>query len=144
MKKQTAKRKMLLIFLLIFYLAVMFYFSSQDGETSGKTSGKAVELLQSVGIEVSDYFVRKAAHFTEFCGLGILMYCLTGNFIALPMCMIAAMADEYHQTFVSGRAGMWQDVVLDSAGALFGALIVWCICKLRPKRKAKQGSLRKK
>ena len=40
--------------------------------------------------------------------------------ISLIWCSLYAASDELHQYFVPGRAGMWQDWLLDTAGALFG------------------------
>ena len=45
-------------------------------------------------------------------------------FIALLLsfiiCVIFAISDEFHQTFVAGRTGQSLDVLIDSAGALVG------------------------
>ena len=77
--------------------------------------------------------VRKAAHFMEYALLGALLMC---GFMCLrfPMslralysfliCLAAAAADEFHQSFVSGRAGMVTDVLLDVLGGICGILFV--------------------
>lgn len=47
---------------------------------------------------------------------------LVSLFITLTLCFLFALTDEYHQTFVSGRTGKFQDVIIDTTGALFGTL----------------------
>ena len=42
--------------------------------------------------------------------------------LALVICIIFAMTDEFHQTFVAGRTGQLLDVIIDSAGAAVGLL----------------------
>ena len=45
-----------------------------------------------------------------------------------------AMTDEWHQSFVPGRGPAIHDVILDSSGALLGALAAWRVY-LRPTTK---------
>ena len=40
------------------------------------------------------------------------------------------MTDEVHQLFVPGRSGQISDVILDSAGALAGVLVLSVVRKL--------------
>jgi len=137
-RKSRFAAKLPIIVLLIVLLAAMFSFSSQDAAQSSALSGKVVQLLARLGINASEHFVRKAAHFSEFAVLGLLVSCLIPSLAALPACALVAMADEYHQTFVSDRAGMWQDVLLDTAGALAGIVFVWALGRLfSRKRKAR-------
>lgn len=90
--------------------------------------------------------VRKTAHFLEYAALGALAFnlvaqavrarrrearafgapaselCLQGT-LAWAFSAMYAATDEFHQIFVPGRAGMVADVLLDSAGALFGIIV---------------------
>ena len=80
--------------------------------------------------------VRKLAHFSEYALLGAL---LIGGFLCLRfsmglrlffpflICGVCACADEYHQTFVSGRAGQWSDILIDISGAAAGILFVFVL-----------------
>lgn len=78
--------------------------------------------------------VRKAAHFTMFLCLGILVLCtLLSHFkklrlllpaVAWLICIVYALLDEFHQLFVEGRGAELADVRLDSTGALVGILLV--------------------
>ncbi|SFC09256.1 VanZ family protein [Ruminococcus albus] len=79
--------------------------------------------------------VRKGAHFSEYALLAALAFSAfygIHNRILRLLSSVAAAAlyactDEFHQTFVPGRAGMMRDVIIDSSGALFGAIVACCI-----------------
>ena len=45
--------------------------------------------------------------------------------------MLVASLDETLQLFVNGRAGRVQDVLIDSAGALVGVLVVFICFKVK-------------
>ena len=84
----------------------------------------------SSGLEC-DFVLRKAAHLAEYGVLFLLLRrALRGSFGARPSCswiagvltVLYAMSDEYHQTFVPGRSGRWQDVGVDAAGAASAGL----------------------
>ena len=131
----------------------MFVFSSQEGMVSSGLSRDVSRFLAenanpsywrlcgtAVRENILDFLalpVRKAAHFAEYALLGALLTC---GFMCLrlPMplralysfliCAAAAVADEYHQTFVAGRAGMFTDVLLDILGGTCGILCVAVLC----------------
>ena len=56
--------------------------------------------------------------------------------LLIPWAIAAAYAatDEFHQLFVPGRSGQFSDVVLDSAGALAGLLILAAVRKIRSRQ----------
>jgi VanZ family protein len=81
------------------------------------------------------FFVRKAGHITEYAILAALLYralintVLVGRAflsaaIVLLFCGIYAMSDELHQSFVPSRTATARDVATDSAGAVFGVLLI--------------------
>ena len=43
---------------------------------------------------------------------------------AVGICLLYAISDEVHQTFVDGRIGTWRDVLIDTAGALTAAVAI--------------------
>ena len=43
--------------------------------------------------------------------------------LAMAFCLLFAISDEYHQTFVPGRGGTWTDVAIDGLGAGLAALV---------------------
>lgn len=56
---------------------------------------------------------------------------------ALLFCVLFAMSDEYHQTFVPGRGGTWTDVAIDCLVAATAALV----CFLRRGRAARSAEI---
>lgn len=143
----------MIVLTLLPVLAVMvmiFCFSSQDGEHSGALSAQIAAFVlrvvcpgfdrlapaeQAAVFERCAHFVRKAAHFTEFALLGFF---LLGHFKALSVKLslrrpalfsaligiLYAASDEFHQSFVGGRSPGILDVGIDSAGVLFGILVM--------------------
>ena len=78
------------------------------------------------------FFVRKAAHLTEYAILAGLLFRALRFWIdrfwlraatALLSAMIFAAADEFHQSFVASRTSSLGDVLLDWSGALLGLMI---------------------
>jgi hypothetical protein len=45
--------------------------------------------------------------------------------VGLAVCLLFAVSDEFHQTFVPGRGGTWVDVSIDAFGAGLAGLIAW-------------------
>ena len=98
-----------------------------------------------IGADLTENIIRKAAHFTEYCAIGILS---TG--CAYAFCksrpskytvqvlftgLATAVCDETIQIFTPGRAGLITDVLIDFSGVLTGfavALIYfWIYRKIR-------------
>jgi VanZ family protein len=44
--------------------------------------------------------------------------------LAWALCVIYAVSDEYHQTFVPGRTGDWRDALSDAAGTAAGLALL--------------------
>jgi len=124
-------------------LAVIYSQSLFSREASGNLSGFVMRILKPlldpndrIDHELFHFWIRKAAHFTEFSALGL---CLGGfsvhlgalnhrRYIALPMLfgLGAAVSDEFLQYF-TGRGSMVTDVVLDFSGALTGLAFIWLL-----------------
>ena len=45
--------------------------------------------------------------------------------LGMLVTVVTAAADEIHQTFIPSRTGAWQDVVLDSCGAVVLQVIIY-------------------
>ena len=137
-------KRFIFITITLIWTAVIFSFSLQSGEVSGDLSGSVLEALLGFfmpgvlespeKLELFHLILRKCAHFTEFMILGVLSsialkYMQIGykSIIGLGYCVLIASLDETLQLFVSGRAGRVQDVLIDSAGALAGIVVVF-IC----------------
>jgi VanZ family protein len=89
--------------------------------------------ISAASVDVSHMLVRKAAHFTEY---GILFWLLVRGpmarrpYLALMLCVVYALTDEGHQTFVPGRTASLYDVALDSTGALFSHFLTTAIAEI--------------
>ena len=136
--------------LLILTLTVIWGHSLVPADTSSLESGRVLELLRPVletllgAGNVSEYLVRKMAHFTEFAALGfqlaLFLPPLRGPrrvLRAVEMGFFAAFLDESIQLLTEDRSGRLQDVWIDTAGVLFGALValaVWHASRRTPDR----------
>ena len=124
-------------------MCLIFFFSSQNGDESTKTSGIFDNIISIIVKDESKkptvkYIIRKIAHFTEYCILAILVLNVIKDYtnityktliLAFLLCALYAASDEWHQTFVDGRAGQFFDVFIDSCGSLFGLILFKCIKK---------------
>lgn len=93
-----------------------------------------------------EFIIRKGAHFSIYLLLGAflclaLYWCFKQNWflrVFIPWMTATGLAafDEFHQGLTGGRSPMVQDVILDSAGAIVGSLIVVLILFLIERKKA--------
>ncbi|MBR1455661.1 MAG: VanZ family protein [Oscillospiraceae bacterium] len=142
MKDKHKKRIVLYAVMTLAVMAFIFIISAQDGDTSGDLSkgflaslvGRLLEkILPRLSDQGAAYDIRKKAHMCEYLCLGASSALLAyeallfrrGRPAAAPLaallfCFLYACSDEWHQTFVPGRAGLFSDVLIDSAGYLAG------------------------
>lgn len=134
--------------LVVVFVVVIWGNSLVPGEGSGNLSLAVLEaahdVLRSLGLPhewLTNYVVRKTAHFTEYLVLG----CMSAQafdprktvsrgalFAAAMLCVLVPSIDETIQLFVPGRAGQITDVLLDCCGAATGiALRSLLICVLK-------------
>ena len=127
--------------LLVLTLAFIWRNSTESIPESQARSMELAEILEPI-LEpvvgkgnVTDHFVRKTAHFTEFALLGAelrLLFLLLGfgtvqgHMNTLFAALAAGVTDETIQYFRE-RGSMVLDVVLDFCGAFFGALVLLLI-----------------
>lgn len=89
--------------------------------------------ISPASVDVCHALIRKCAHFSEY---GVLFWLLVRGpmhdrpYLALGLCVVYALVDEGHQTFVPGRTGSLYDVALDSSGALFSRFLIVAISEL--------------
>ena len=60
-------------------------------------------------------------------GVGIWSWRLWSSVLAVAATFCVGGLDEWHQTFIPSRTGMFSDVLIDTAGAIFVCLLVWVI-----------------
>ena len=141
----TAKRKAYIVFswtAVALCMGFIFCMSLNNAEESKALSDSlAQRLINFLGINIPKVILRKGAHFVEFAGLGLCLcnalYASFGHRLtpvfALVGSVIYAISDEVHQIFSEGRACRITDVLIDSAGALLGIIIVFIIMERRNK-----------
>ena len=137
----------------ILWMLLIFYLSSQTADSSNAVSTgittAILDLIERVfpGLELElegfNHIVRKFAHFFAYLVLGTLV--LNAHIVSgikskkailssLAICVLYAISDETHQALVPGRGPQIRDVVIDSAGALAGA-VIYSITSIRVNNK---------
>lgn len=136
--------KKLFIFLLILWVGIIFYLSGTNGAASHKESIQLVNIFSDIKIiktaihelkiTNTDQFIRKNAHAFEYIVLAILSSAiffstnkkgLSAIIYILFTCLLLAILDEYHQSFVPGRASLVSDILIDFIGSIIGIVIFY-------------------
>lgn len=156
----------------LFMLFLIFGFSAQNGETSGSLSYRICLFILSLLDRIfswnltnaefasraasMQFFVRKAAHITEYFLLTLSIflpfrvwihkekfrkthYVFLCRYI-LPtflLGVLCAALDEFHQSFVPGRCGTPVDVLIDSIGIVIGCTLLTVCHHFMKKRRAR-------
>ena len=147
-QKQLRICRIIFLILVILWMGTIFFFSSETAEESSSLSGSvteglarfffsswfrpenAAQLRERMG--KLEYLIRKGAHFTEYLVLGGLLALFFSTIrmkyslrivISTLTGILYAVSDEFHQSFVDGRAMQGFDILVDSLGVLTGALI---------------------
>lgn len=125
--------------LLILWMVIIFYMSSQPGNISDLQSHGVLDFLKRLGLSINtdldnmaNFIVRKSAHFTEYMILAFLIFNVVINYygfkksliLSLIFVFIYASSDEFHQCFVFGRDGKFKDVIIDTLGGTTFLLII--------------------
>lgn len=131
-------KKLLAWVSVLIWIGVIYNFSAQNAEESSNLSQGISKILYnflnsllSVKLELSLFhsLLRQAAHFFVFFVLALLLinaFKISGfsfnrsALYTLIIAVICAALDEYHQSFVPGRAAELKDVFVDSLGILSG------------------------
>jgi VanZ family protein len=138
-------KKHLYTLLTVAIMALIFYFSSQNADVSGQTSGAVLTWIvehtthQEVVPAYAGTLIRKTAHFSIYFCLGmstalLVLECKPRRRLFLWAWLIPvlyACTDEFHQYFVPGRSCEFRDVCIDSAGALLGVTLIFGVLKWR-------------
>lgn len=140
------KKNILLLAFTIFWMGMIFFFSSRPADQSAQLSSSiSNQLLDVIGSLLkgntpkflislfinAEHIVRKTAHFIEYFVLAIPVTALTvGNrakrpcIMAVLVCCTYAVSDEIHQAFVPGRGPALGDVILDTFAAVIGTAVL--------------------
>ena len=139
------KKRVIYCTLMIIWMVMVFYFSSQDGKHSQSTSDVFTEKIVKI-FSVSDssvagsirnivsFIIRKSAHFTIFMAGGFVIYGFLNTFdlsekniiyYSILLGCLYAISDEIHQYFIPGRSAEIRDVFIDTFGVFFMVIIRW-------------------
>ena len=153
-KKLTVAR-IVMTLLTTAMIGFIFGNSLMNAEDSSRQSGEILNLINSwlrmlnAGFGLDSFFVRKAAHFSEYAMLGLLsavtvfLYAHRRSRLfqfGLPLCALTAVCDEMIQMFSEGRSCQVSDMLLDCSGALLGTLLVWMFISISEKKKKRKDS----
>ena len=128
----------ILCILICIWLVIIFVFSQQDGDTSSGLSMKISKLIfkSDETAKSMEVYVRKVAHMLEYSIGGVLFTILFMTYnidfwkrtivVSAIVTGIAAL-DEFHQSFVPGRYGVWYDVLIDLGGCIIGIFVIHVI-----------------
>ncbi len=144
--------KIIDIAIVILWMSIVFWFSSQVGDTSKAQSGNTIrkiiiffdknisnENLEMI-VEALQPFVRKLAHFSIYTLGGILIYNMINKYKltkkrkVIYTAIIGALyatSDEIHQLFVPYRSGQVTDVLIDTCGVITGIILFIITTKIK-------------
>ncbi len=132
-------KKILLWILVIFWMGLIFYFSSFNGiESTEQSQGFLSRTIRDSDnkndlILKLDPIIRKCAHCIIYSVLSILVYLLLKEYnldvkklilFTFLICILYSISDEVHQLFVSGRSAEVRDVIIDGIGITIGILVL--------------------
>lgn len=134
--------------LILANMTVIFLFSAQSGEESGKTSGEVTKVVAEITVKDFEskppaeqeeivqqihHPVRKLAHMAEFGSLGALIFLFLLTFrgallprwlASLAVTFLYACTDELHQMLSEDRGPQFRDVLIDLSGALITCTVL--------------------
>ncbi len=146
-------------------MVMIFVFSSQNADISGNLSEgitykiacltvKDFETFtyekQKEIVEGMHFYIRKAAHFSEYALLGVITFLNSSLYFnrtktrfltTLPFCLLYAATDEMHQLFTDGRCGSPVDVMIDFSGSVTGTLFIFIVSAAFNAFRKKHGSV---
>lgn len=151
------------VILLTAMYVIIFLFSAKSGEESSGLSGRIADWLMEIYDKLFgkgavsgtaaetelfpvEALIRKLAHLTEYMCVGALSYSIVlmwytskwkGRLLVLLQVFASGALDEFHQYFVPGRAAMFRDVLIDTAGGAVGIIVVWLWHRIAYRRKRK-------
>lgn len=154
--------RILSLVLVLGWMYVIGGFSSQNAEESSNLSREVsfyavdcynaaldADLTETERTDWADRLetpVRKLAHMTEYGILAALAMFSLWTFgiqgkkqlFSIAFCSLYAVTDEYHQTWVEGRAGRFTDVLIDTSGAALAFALISIVISGIVKFKFKQ------
>ena len=143
MKNKNKSKLINLIYFIpaIFWMLVIFYFSSLTGSQSSEQSNPIVQsILLTLNLNNSFthlliILVRKSAHIFEYFILFLLLFfgftriedLKNPVIISSVITIVYACLDEFHQFFIPNRSAEILDILIDCIGILIGILLIYLI-----------------
>ena len=121
------------------WMATIFVFSTSDfgSEQTGAIFEPLVRFfypsIPQATLDVLHFVIRKLAHLTEYAILAYLWYRALSApgtkspspfMTSLLICVLYAISDEWHQSFIADRGPSPADSLLDSCGAAIMLLLL--------------------
>ena len=143
---QGCTRRRIFTVITVLFILFIFHNSMFPAPQSSAQSQYVMNLLNhtlasfQIPILLSEHFVRKAGHFTEYFILGILMLITVRSyrkpiwesaFAGMFFLLLVPVIDEFIQLFAPKRGSSVLDVLLDFSGGMAGMVICWLIFRLR-------------
>jgi len=146
MRKRFTYKEVLFITLFVLWEWLIFYMSSKPADESMEMS-EGVKLFLGLDFSWASWFVRKLAHIGEYTILALLaalvicsvpVPCFNRHNLPIVffVTFITACSDEWHQTFVPGRSGVFGDVLVDMIGFVISFVVARVVGSM-PMRKYK-------
>jgi len=115
--------------------------TSEISEDIGVVNSKPTEKQINETVDKLNFPLRKCAHATEYAILALLIIFVLNSFwgknytfkkiaIAVGICCIYSLTDEYHQSFVAGRTNQFTDCLIDTLGSIIMCIIYSAIKKI--------------
>lgn len=134
------------------WMAAIFFFSTDSfsGENTGSLlydiAHRFFPSLTPEQFQPVHFAIRKAAHFTEYGIMALLLFRAfrSGNVLrwqwrwaifAWLVVVGYALLDEYHQTFTTSRTGSIRDSLTDIVGGTTALFVLW-LMRRKMRRKA--------
>ena len=133
-------KKYIFFVLTLFWMGVIFWFSSKNADVSGEQSQSLTEKvlgffninLNENSINYLENIIRKLCHFSEYFILAALSLGFFESVFkqdkvlafTLLLCIIYAITDEIHQYFIPGRACRFSDILIDASGSFAYAIFI--------------------
>lgn len=142
MPRSVFSKRYLALFVLLAWMLLIFFMSSQVATTSSGLSGVFVEPIKPYAPGFTEgiltTLVRKSAHVFLYFILGVLSINVFRDYIhdkkklivaSTAFVFLYAVSDEIHQMFVPGRSGQMGDVLIDSIAGLLGIMVCYYFLK---------------
>ena len=132
--------RIITVLLLILWVVFIFSNSMDNADASTLKSGAVLALLRRIlgseGAALTEFIVRKTAHFTEFAIEGVLLFLVVKGYTTRPLRflgwpllagLMTALTDETIQLFSLGRSSQVTDVWIDFVGVVTGTLLAFLV-----------------